>query len=55
MAQDQEPQDAAAPAEAATVAPGSSGGGTPAEPDVAALPDMVLFRCKEAYGAFQGC
>ncbi|KAI7835318.1 hypothetical protein COHA_004710 [Chlorella ohadii] len=51
MPQEQEQQDAAASApsaEAATVAP-SSGSGAPAEPDVAALPDMVLFRCKEAY------
>lgn len=45
---------AAAPVTEPATAAGS-GGGAAGEPQVAALPEMVLFRCKEAYGAVTGC
>ncbi|PRW58154.1 Adaptin ear-binding coat-associated 2 [Chlorella sorokiniana] len=38
-----------APAAEPTAAAAGSGGGAPAEAEGAALPEMVLFRCKEAY------
>lgn len=47
--------EAAAPVTEPAAATTGSGGGAAGEPEVAALPEMVLFRCKEAYGAVAGC
>lgn len=56
MPQDQDQRDAAAgpapTAEPVATAASGSGGAGPVEAEAPALPEMVLFRCKEAYGAW---
>lgn len=56
MPQEQDQRDAAAgpapTAEPVATAASGSGGAGPVEAEAPALPEMVLFRCKEAYGAW---